>query len=258
MHGNFNTPEHFMDNKSEEDIGRSELVPRQNRGIIRHRVENFGQSVLGAQLEVFRPAEGKGTYVVMAGQHGTEPEGVVLLSSVLRSVPPEALRSSVVTALNPDGLARGTRGNANGVDLNRNFPTSNWTASPTYYCWNNENHKDTKLGTGATPQSEPETQALLHLLSNSAYKAVVSIHTPLGCIDDPAMSRLGKYLSEAMELPLVKDVGYRTPGSLGTWCRKNGVHLITVELPFDTIQNHRRKYTAVFLELLTGEIDRFV
>ncbi len=31
----------------------------------------------------------------------------------------------VVPALNPDGCARGTRGNAHGVDLNRNFP-SNW------------------------------------------------------------------------------------------------------------------------------------
>ena len=185
----------------------SELVPRQNRGVIMHRSEAFGRSVLGAPLEVFLPADGDGVYLVVAGQHGNEPEGVVLLSSVLRSVYPHSLRCSVVTALNPDGLARGTRGNANGVDLNRNFPTSNWIAAPTCYCWNNENKKDTELGTGTTPNSEPETQALLHLLRNSAYKTVVSIHTPLGCIDDPAMSSLGKYLSESMELRLVKSVG---------------------------------------------------
>ena len=48
---------------------------------------------------------------------------------------------------NPDGSAASTRHNANGVDLNRNFP----------YRWQPQ---DGVYESGAGPASEPETQAM--------------------------------------------------------------------------------------------------
>ena len=43
-------------------------------------------------------------------------------------LPPARERTNIlfIPCLNPDGMALGTRTNANGVDLNRNFPTKNW------------------------------------------------------------------------------------------------------------------------------------
>jgi predicted nicotinamide N-methyase len=74
------------------------------------------------------------------------------------ATPPEHV--AVVLAANPDGLLRGTRANANGVDLNRNFPASNWRAGTVTSRATIDAPSDVVLSTGTAPASEPETQAL--------------------------------------------------------------------------------------------------
>src|SRR3954463_9515633 len=54
--------------------------------------------------------------------HGNEPAGRAIARKLAATAPPPGLDVWVVQDLNPDGLAAGTRGNAHGVDLNRNFP----------------------------------------------------------------------------------------------------------------------------------------
>jgi protein MpaA len=228
-----------------------ELVPREKRGTIRHNRRTFGMSRLGAPLEIYGPERLPGGCLVAAGQHGTEPESTVLLSSVLRTIPEGGLRSHVVPALNPDGLARGTRCNGAGVDLNRNFPTTDWSSKPVSYSWNNDNPQDTELSAGQKPLSEPETAALLQLIADLEPEYIISIHAPMECIDDPGTTPLGKRLSEETGLPLVTDIGYPVPGSFGTWAGEHNIKLITFELPSDSIQNIRRRFTPVLLKLLT-------
>ena len=100
---------------------------RVNRGKIHHINTVYGSSTKGAPLEVYFPQnESKIDVLLMAGIHGDEPEGTVLLSEALRFLLPEELKNAVILCLNPDGMAKGTRADANGVDLNRNFPTANW------------------------------------------------------------------------------------------------------------------------------------
>ncbi len=231
----------------------SKLVPREKRGTIDHNRRTFGMSRPGAPLEVFGPGKGPVSCLVIAGQHGTEPESTVLLSSVLRTIPKGELLCPVVPALNPDGLARGTRCNASGVDLNRNFPTSDWSSRPVCYSWNNENPRDTELSAGTGPVSEPETAALLKLVDELRPEYIISIHAPMECIDDPGPTPLGKWLSGETGLPLVTDIGYPVPGSFGTWAMENKIQLITFELPSDSIQNIRRRFTPVLIKVLTGE-----
>ena len=98
------------------------LRPRQMIGTIPWDPDIYGRSQLGNELEFWRP-QGTCKLLVFAGIHGEEPETTFALSRALRQLSELSPHCAVVLAANPDGLSRGTRGNARGVDLNRNFPT---------------------------------------------------------------------------------------------------------------------------------------
>src|SRR4029078_5899448 len=64
---------------------------------------------------------GAGARVLVVGSiHGNEPAVIAIVRALESSHPHADLW--LVPTLNPDGLARGTRQNAHGIDLNRNFP----------------------------------------------------------------------------------------------------------------------------------------
>ena len=54
-----------------------------------------------------------------------------------------------------------------------------------YYKAHGESVRDIALSPGAKPASEPETQALLDLVRELRPSAIVSLHAPLGCVEDP-------------------------------------------------------------------------
>jgi len=159
-----------------------------------------------------------------AGIHGSEPEGVDLLERLektLQSRPDlvEGLRIILVKKANPDGLARHTRYNANGVDLNRNFPARNWKRLP-------------RGRSGAVPLSEPETRALADLFLRWPPALVVTLHAARRSVNwDGPCADLAAGMAERNGYRLESTVGYATPGSLGSWMGKDrGVPVITLEL----------------------------
>lgn len=226
--------------------------PRCERGIVHVEPRVFGRSVRGAPLEVFEPPAPGGDLLVLAGTHGEEGEAVTVLSAALRCLPDGALACPLVLALNPDGLARGTRGNARGVDLNRNLPTTTWRPDPVCHRWTLEDERDVVLSPGTAPASEPETQALLALLARLRPRTVLSLHAPLACVDDPARTPLGLWLAAQTGLDHVADVGYPTPGSLGTWGAEHDVAIVTLELPRDATETLVSRYAPVIAEVLAG------
>jgi protein MpaA len=206
--------------------------------------------VLGLPLEVWRPTR-RCELLVFSAIHGEEPETTYALSRALRqlSEPPE--HCAVVLAANPDGLIRGTRGNANGVDLNRNFPSRDWQPNAVTHRSTMEDPSDVLLGPGTSAASEPETQALMALIHELTPRAVVALHAPLACIDDASASPLGHYLAERTGMPLVRDVGYPTPGSFGSWGADNGLPVVTYEFPLAATEVLMRDHVPVLVELLT-------
>ncbi len=229
------------------------LRPRAQWGTLPWAPTPYGRSVLGTTLEVWRPAS-RCELLIFAGIHGEEPETTWALSRALRQLSEAPAHVAVVLAANPDGLVRGTRANANGVDLNRNFPTSTWRADPVTSRATLDDPSDVLLSPGSAAGSEPETQALLALIAELAPDAVIALHAPLACIDDANASPLGARLAERTGMPFVRDVGYATPGSFGTWGQEHGVPVITYEFPVIANEALMQLHVPVLVELLTGAL----
>lgn len=226
--------------------------PRAQRGAFPPGTQHYGRSLLGAPLIWFpAPLAGPQSGLIIAGTHGDENASVVTLSCALRTLAPELRRHHVILAVNPDGCQLGLRANANGVDLNRNFPSANWKAGETVYRWNNAaEQRDVVLLTGSRPGSEPESRALCQLIHQITPAWVVSFHDPLACIEDARDSELGQWLAGAFTLPLVSSVGYETPGSFGSWCNDIGLHCITAEFPAISSDEASERYLSAMTGLL--------
>jgi protein MpaA len=232
-----------------------QLVERHDRGVIRHPSSVYGTSVDGTPLTVYLPHSGGAEILVLAAIHGDEPETTVAVSEALRCLPTGDLQAAVILCGNPDGLLRGTRGNARGVDLNRNFPTSNWRPDPVFYKSRANDARDIALSPGAEAVSEPETQALIALIERLKPRAVVSLHSALACIDDSGASHLGRQLADRCALPFLTEIGYPTPGSMGTWAGERGLNLVTLELEDASLYALKDHHVPILLDLMTGRFE---
>ncbi len=229
------------------------VVERSQMGIIRHASEVYGESHDGNPLTVWLTGGAKPAILVLASMHGDESETTVVLSDALRAIPAESLKNAAILCGNPDGLVRGTRGNAIGVDLNRNFPTSNWSPEPVFYKSRKNGPRDIRLSPGAHPASEPETRALLSLLDRMQPRAVITLHAALACIDDADDSFLARQLAERTGLPL-EPVTYPTPGSFGSWAQEHELNLVTYEFEAASPYDLKERHVPVLIEVLTGGI----
>ena len=220
-----------------------------SRGIIRLPSLEYGRSVLGAPL-LYYPCKSECKLLVMAGIHGEEPETTFLLSRVLRAFDESFESIAFILCANPDGVALGTRGNANGVDLNRNFRTQNFSTEMVGSRSILEAPRDTLLSPGAFAGSEPETQALVSLVENLKPVSVLAMHAPMACVDAPQKTSLVEGLMNVFNLPWLPDIGYKTPGSFGTWCGERNLECVTLELPRMSLEHLFDRYGRSFAEFL--------
>ncbi len=86
------------------------------------RVVLLGRSADSRPIRAFEVGDRAGARVLVVGcVHGNEPAGIAVAQR-LEHTSPVGVDLWIIPVLNPDGRAAGTRGNAHGVDLNRNFP----------------------------------------------------------------------------------------------------------------------------------------
>lgn len=226
------------------------------RGIFRLPLEAYGTSALGTPL-LFVPCKNKCKQLVFAGIHGEEPETTFFLSRCLRAFDHAFSETAFVLCANPDGMTLGTRGNYNGVDLNRNFPTSNWRPDEVLSRSILEAPRDTALSSGKVCSKgvdpEPETKALMFLIEKLQPERVVAMHAPIGCVDASVRTSLVEDLCQVFNLPWLPDIGYSTPGSFGTWCKeKSHIECVTLELPRLSLEALFERYGANFIEFLAS------
>ncbi len=160
-----------------------------------------------------------------------------------------------IPALNPDGLFAkpSRRVNANGVDLNRNFPTPNWERDARKY-WEVRTRRDPRRWPGKRPLSEPESRFLNDQLASFRPNLIVSVHAPFGLLDFDGPiappSRLGRlYLDQ---------VGIY-PGSLGNYGGVfKRVPVVTVELPNAVQPPTDSDMRQMWTDLLQWSADRLL
>lgn len=173
----------------------------------------IGWSVQGRPIRLQIAGRGPRTVLWIGGVHGDETEGAAATAALPQAVIdrpglPEQITLHVVQDLNPDGRAAGSRGNANGVDLNRNFPAPSFEPRQRH---------------GQAPLDQPESAVLADLVRDIQPDLVIAAHSWRG---DHFINFDGPEEAAALAQVFSQESGYRvvpsdafnpTPGSLGGW-----------------------------------------
>jgi hypothetical protein len=187
--------------------------------------EIVGTSVQNRPIRLRAFGHGPRTVLFVGGIHGDEAEGAYTTAQLPAAFEAAGLADSVTLWIledaNPDGRAAGTRGNANGVDVNRNFPASNFdTTNPT---------------NGGRPLSQPESKALFDTIERVNPNLVLVAHSWAGRkfinFDGPAREIATRF-GAASGLEVEASSSFApTPGSLGSYVgRDRGTPILTIEV----------------------------
>ncbi len=209
----------------------------------------FGRSVEDRDLRAVNiGAPSHKTRVLLVGCiHGNECAGKAILKALRRMPGPEDFELWLVSSTNPDGAQAGTRQNARGVDLNRNFPVG-WRAYgepwDTYY-------------PGPRPSSEPETRAAMRLVKELRPDITIWYHQHMALVVKVRRHiRVQRRYGELVGLPLerldplpgtaIKWQNRRFPGHLG----------MVVELPAGQMSSLDAKRHARAVATIARSWDR--
>lgn len=173
------------------------------------------KTALGSSIELWASAplddlRGQNPILLMGGIHGDEPEGVRLAQDTLGWLKSNTAAHLapwiLIPCLNVDGFKNRTRVNGRGVDLNRNYPSRNWSKEA----------KAERYFPGAMPASEPEIQGVVELIKSLEPRLLIHCHSWKPCIVGTGeLSKTdAERLSASSGYELLNEIGYQTPGSL--------------------------------------------
>jgi murein peptide amidase A len=177
-------------------------------------LDTLGRSAGGNPIYGKRFTSGARRVLFLGGVHGNETEGVAATKGFFDEfvsggkTPATASDLLFVPVLSPDGFLACSRHNGNAVDLNRNMATKDWK----------KNERGEKYYSGPEANSEPETKLLLKILEDFNPEFILSLHSwkPMFNINGPARTFAEK-MHEHLKYEITEDIGYPTPGSLGTY-----------------------------------------
>jgi murein peptide amidase A len=179
----------------------------------------IGYSVRGRPIVAYERGDPTAPVTLVVGViHGTEPAGLAVIKQ-LRTMPlPHGVHLWLVPTINPDGLAAGTRQNAHGVDLNRNWPVD----------WKHNGVPWDGYYSGPRPMSEPENRAMRSFILRIKPALTIWYHQPLDEVygSDPHVAVLKRY-ARLSGLPYHRLAA--PPGAATRWERKRfpqGVHFV--------------------------------
>ena len=171
----------------------------------------IGRSVRHRPIYAFHlgDPDARKTVVFIGAMHGDEQQSSAPLKHLRDHRPIRGVNLWVIPVMNPDGYARGSRKNAHGVDLNRNFPVR----------WRD---LDGVYESGPHPASEPETKSVLTFLRRVDPDHMVSLHQPLRGVDPRTKNPVfARRLAHNIYLPIRRiDCGGVCHGTMTQWFNK--------------------------------------
>ncbi len=206
--------------------------------VVRHEIV-LGRSELGRPIVAWESGDprAKRRLLIVGCIHGNEPAGIAIAEAVAQARAPAGTDVWVVPDLNPDGAATGTRQDARGVDLNRNFP---WMWRPLTGVFSS----------GPRPLSERESRIAAGLIRRVRPTVSIWFHQQLGVVDESGGDL-------RVERAFARQVGMRTerlaryPGSVVNWQNHTfpGTTSFVVELPAGRVSRAR---VGVFTRAIIG------
>lgn len=208
-----------------------------------HRSFTLGHSSDGRPITVTETGDldNPGKTLIVGCTHGNECAGITVARQLVRTAPPNEADLWIVPNLNPDGAAAGTRGNAHGVDLNRNFPWSWQRLSGLFY-------------SGPHPLSEPESLIAYRLLLRLRPQVSIWFHQHMDVVDESGGSvRIERRFAALVGLRLARLP--REPGSVVGWENhtfRSGTAFV-VELPAGALtQSAARRFARAVTLVATA------
>jgi protein MpaA len=192
-----------------------------------------GRPIRARELGTVRSA--RADLLVFGCIHGNEPAGIAVTKLLPGLLAKRSLDAWVVDDLNPDGRSLGTRQNARGVDLNRNFP----------WHWKTLGPRGTQQYSGTHALSEPESRAAAALIKRLRPRVTIWFHQPLGLVDQSGGSiAIERRFSRLSGLPLRRLQRYN--GSVSSWQNHTfpGSTAFVVELPAGKLAPSRARTLA--------------
>jgi hypothetical protein len=196
----------------------------------------IGRSVRGRGIEAVRLGTPRlaRRVLVVGSIHGDERAGLEVTRRLVARARVHGASLWVIPDLNPDGSVAGTRHNARGVDLNRNFP-SEW---------------EPLAVSGAQPVSEPETKAAVRLIRRLRPDVTIWLHQPQRLV-----RAWGRSVGVARRYAQLAGARFRAlrwpPGSAPNWqnqrlrARSFVVELRPGRLPPESAERHVRALVAL-------------
>ncbi len=136
----------------------------------------LGRSTEGREIRAVRlgDRDSPRKALVVGVVHGNEAAGLRVTRALRKRAGIDGVDLWVVDAVNPDGLAHGTRQNARGVDLNRNFPRG-WRRSS----------RRSPYYSGNRAASERESRIVMRWIERIRPAVTVWYHQPWGAVLTP-------------------------------------------------------------------------
>ena len=186
--------------------------------------QSAGTSIQGRPIRTLTLGQGTRRVLFIGGIHGDEAEGSYTTAQLPDAFTAASLADRVTLTIiedaNPDGRAAKTRGNANGVDINRNFPAPNFDPA--------------EPANGGVPLSQPESRTVYRVIEETNPDLIVVMHSwqdrQFINFDGPARD-IAERFAATSGLPLTASNEFApTPGSLGSYAGRDRKRpLLTIE-----------------------------